>query len=51
MFGKKVKHEIFNLNRGTQSIIISTDKLGSGMYLVTITDKNYQKVSHVFIKE
>jgi secreted PhoX family phosphatase len=51
MFGKNVKKETYNLSKGVQFIEISTDKLGSGMYLVTICDKNFQKISQLFIKE
>jgi uncharacterized protein len=51
IIGKYVKQEIYNLNKGVQLIEVSTDKLGSGMYLITITDKNYQKDTQLFIKE
>jgi Bacterial protein of unknown function (DUF839)/Secretion system C-terminal sorting domain len=49
--GKTVLQEKRNLIRGTQLIAVNTGMLSSGMYLVTITDKNSQKISHRVIKE
>lgn len=49
--GKVVLHQTRNLSRGTQSILINTNHFGSGIYMITITDKNYQKTSQKFIKE
>jgi hypothetical protein len=49
--GKMVRRETIKMNKGTQSIVLNTDQLRSGLYLVTITDKNYQITSEKFIKE
>jgi secreted PhoX family phosphatase len=49
--GKTVMQQIRNLSKGAQAIELKTNQLGSGMYMVTITDKNYQKTSQKFIKE
>jgi hypothetical protein len=49
--GKTLMQQTRILNKGTQSVEIKTDQLGSGIYLVTITDKRNQKTSQKFIKE
>ncbi len=49
--GKTMMQEKRNLIKGTQVIFVNTGMLSSGMYLVTITDKNSQKISHRVIKE
>ena len=49
--GKTVMQQTRKLDKGTQAIEIKTNQLGSGMYLVTITDKYYQQTSQKFIKE
>ena len=49
--GKTVMQQTRKLDKGTQSVEIKTDQLGSGIYLITITDKKNQKTSQKFIKE
>jgi hypothetical protein len=49
--GKTVMQESRNMNAGVQSIVVNIGKLNSGMYLVSITDKEYQKSLQRFIKE
>ncbi len=49
--GKTVNQDALSLNKGNQSIVINTGRLSSGMYLVTITDKNDNMISQRFIKE
>ena len=49
--GKVVMQQTRNLSRGAQSILINTNHFGSGIYMITVTDKNYQKTSQKFIKE
>lgn len=49
--GKTVKQETRYLNSGLQSIIIHTAAFSSGMYMITIMDKNFQKISQGFVIE
>ena len=51
MNGKTVFHENRTLGKGTQVIVINVGQLGSGMYLMTITDKDNQKTTQKFVKE
>ena len=51
MTGKTVLKETRELHKGTQSLMLNTGMLKSGIYLVTITDKYYQKTTQKFIKE
>lgn len=49
--GKTIKQETLYLNKGAQALVVNIDQLSSGMYMVTITDKNYKKISQKFMKE
>ncbi len=49
--GKIVMQESRNMNAGAQFIVVNIGKLNSGMYLVSITDKDHQKSLQRFIKE
>lgn len=49
--GKTVLNETRSLSKGTQVVLVNTAPLGSGIYLITITDKDNQKTTQKFIKE
>lgn len=49
--GRLIMKQTCSLYKGEQCIIINTDLLGSGTYIVSITDSNYQKKSENFIRE
>jgi secreted PhoX family phosphatase len=49
--GKTLIRENRSLSKGTQSVIINTGHLPGGVYLLTITDNEFQSTSGRFIKE
>jgi hypothetical protein len=51
MNGKTVQKDTRAIQDGSQTIAVNTSPLRSGVYLVTITDKNFQSSTQKFIKE
>ena len=49
--GKIVTVRTRNLSKGEQSIPLDISKLSNGVYLVTITDRNNNKVSERFVRQ
>ena len=46
-----IQKEMHNFSRGNQSLLINTSLLNTGIYTITVTDKNYKNNSQRFIKE
>jgi len=51
MTGKAILKENHKLVKGLQSITVNTNRLSSGIYLVTFIDQNYERTSRKFMKQ
>ena len=51
MLGKMVKNEIVYLKKGVQILEVNTGNMEGSIHLVTISSKNDQKTSQLFIKQ
>ena len=49
--GKTVLQQQHTLLKGTQPVVVDIAQLRSGIYLVSVTDRNYQKILRRFMKE
>ena len=48
--GQLVYKETRNLIKGVQTLELNTNKFSNGIYMLTVTDVNYNRSSHKFIK-
>ena len=48
--GQLVYKETRNLIKGVQTLELNTNKFSNGIYMLTVTDINYNRSSHKFIK-
>lgn len=49
--GKIILKQVCNIIKGTQTIEVKTNQLMKGNYLLTVTDKNFERTTQMFMKE